>query len=295
MRAATRTPDFEAIPVRRGGLSSEACRRLITLLAAGIISVSAVASCSTTEVYSRPSRSPERIAEAGKRLSGKVGIILVEMTKEPRLRRPSTSGDVYSSVSGGFTSAAGEVAMSEAIFFAPAILAAAPIAGIASSPMGVDGTRAAQQRDVLREVYKSQDPCSNVQDALMARVRKVGGRPVFIRRENPSTTTWIKRDVAYFRKLAGRGIPTVLVVEFWGHTLEGSGGYNPRLTVNTRLDGWVMDTSTGKTIGTATITHRSEKSQRYARWAEAEGSAFSATIVDAGKQAVDEVIAALTP
>jgi hypothetical protein len=284
-----------SIRVRQGDRSGVPFHRAVTALAAAAISCSAAACRSTNDEYSRPSRSPERLAEAGKHLSGNVGIIIVEMTEEPRLRRPSTGGDVFSSVSGGFTSAAGEVAMSEAMFFAPAVLAMAPVAGIASSPMGVNGAKTAQNRDVLRKVYTSQDPCSNIRDALMDRIRELGGRPVFIRRETPSTTTWIKRDSAYYRELAIRGIPAVLIVEFWGHTLEGPEGSNPRLTVDTRLDGWVMNTSTTKTIGTATVTHRSQRKQRYARWAEADGIAFSETMAKVGDQVAGELIAELRP
>ena len=295
MSAAIGMPDINPSLVRQGGRSGASRRRLVMLLGAAAISVSAAACCSTTEVYSRPSRSPERIAEAGKRLSGKIGIIIVEMTEEPRLRRPSTSGDVYSNVSAGFTSAAGEVAMSQAMFFAPAFLAVAPLAGIASSPLGVDGAKTVQHRDVLREVYQSQHPCSNVRDALMDLVREAGGRPVFIRRESPATTTWSKRDSAYFREIADCGIPTVLIVEFWGHTLEGPEGSNPRLTIDTRLDGWVMDTHTRKPIGTATVTHSSQRKERYASWAEASGIAFKETMAEAGQQAAGELISELRP
>ena len=185
--------------------------------------------------------------------------------------------------------------MSQAMFFAPAFLAVAPLAGIASSPLGVDGAKTVQHRDVLREVYQSQHPCSNVRDALMDLVREAGGRPVFIRRESPATTTWSKRDSAYFREIADCGIPTVLIVEFWGHTLEGPEGSNPRLTIDTRLDGWVMDTHTRKPIGTATVTHSSQRKERYASSAEASGIAFKETMAEAGQQAAGELISELRP
>ena len=46
---------------------------------------------------------------------GKIGVIMVEMTDNPRMRRPETGDDAYTAVAGGFVRAAGGVAQMEMI------------------------------------------------------------------------------------------------------------------------------------------------------------------------------------
>ena len=82
--------------------------------AAAILLGIVASSCTTTSTEAPiPSRTPESLARAGRMLTEdhpKVGIVLVEMTADPRRDQPSTGTDVYSDVSSAVTRSAYEAA-----------------------------------------------------------------------------------------------------------------------------------------------------------------------------------------
>jgi hypothetical protein len=235
--------------------------------------------------------------KSGQALEGKIGIIMVEMTDKPRMRHPSTSGDAYSDTASALVKAAAESGSSDprGLILAPVLLAAAPVAGALSSLRGTSSTATYHAHDVISNAYAEADPCSIVKDRVVERLRQLGAHPVFIRREILTETNWSDRDAAYFSKLAERGIPTALVVEFWGHTFEGPERFDPKLTVNLRLDARLVKTSNGKTLRSIMVTHKSTEKEKYAHWAEAGGSAYKETLRAVGEHATDDLIARFTP
>ena len=112
MPASSRTPLAQSRPIsaraEKPRLVPSRILKIFASLLIGLTATSCTNNMQGPEIP--PSRHGDRVAQAGKLLKGKVGIVVVEMGEKPRLHRPGTSDDAYSIVASGFTSAAGEVA-----------------------------------------------------------------------------------------------------------------------------------------------------------------------------------------
>ena len=269
--------------------------------AAAILLGIVASSCTTTSTEApTPSRTPESLARAGRMLTEdhpKVGIVLVEMTADPRRDQPSTGTDVYSDVSSAVTRSAYEAAteIEYGILIAPFLLASAPVAGAMSAPLGVSAKRSAEAQQALSRAYAAAKPAADLGGALVSKLRESGSSPQLIRRETFPETTWNERDPAYFNKLARRGFRTVFVVEFWGHSLAGGDRFNPRLAVSTRVDGRVVDAHSGKTIGSATVKAASRTKKTLTRWAGDGGASYTAEMQQLNQQVAADLIAKFAP